>query len=91
MKTLLSKYISETSGNIAVMTAVTLPVLLIGIGVAVTFADADERKVTLQNHADVMSLAIAKIQASEDKKPQDYIFKNIYLLYSLQQRPVIMM
>lgn len=68
MKMKFKKYLSDTSGSIAIMSAFAVPVMLIVIGVAVTFTQADNQKVTLQGHADLMSLAIAKLESVGDKK-----------------------
>ena len=70
----LRKYLSDTSGNIAIVSAVVMPVMLIGIGAAVTFSDADNKKVSLQGHADLMSLAIAKFEALDDSKGASQYF-----------------
>ena len=43
-KNKLLNFINDTAGNMAIMTAVMLPVLLVGIGAAVTISDATTKK-----------------------------------------------
>ena len=58
------------------MTALMLPVLLVGIGAAVTISDATSKKAKLQMHADVMSLAMAKINNFESKRKAEEYYDN---------------
>ena len=60
IKSKLLNFVSETSGNIAIMSAISLPVLLGVVGVAVTMADVNGRESKLQNHSDNLSLLMAK-------------------------------
>ena len=83
MKMKFKKYLSDTSGNIAIMSAFATPVMLILIGVAVTFTQADNKKITLQGHADLMSLAIAKLEAVNDTRGAEQYFAE----YTTSQLP----
>lgn len=72
-KTKLSRLLSETSGNLALVTALVAPVVLVGVGVAVSTADVSRHKSNLQIHADNMSLAIAKFESSsKDTETKEY-------------------
>ena len=72
-KNKLLNFINDTAGNVAMMTALMLPVLLVGIGAAVTISDATSKKAKLQMHADAMSLAMAKINNVDSKrKAEEY-------------------
>lgn len=53
-------FLSDSSGNMVIMAAITLPVLFIGIGATVSYSDATNRRIELQGHADIMSLGMAK-------------------------------
>lgn len=69
----ISRLLSETSGNVAVMGAIAAPIALMGIGAAVSMADLSSHKSNLQNHADNMSLAIAKLEsASKGREASSY-------------------
>lgn len=62
-KSQISRYADHTSGNIAIMTAIMFPVLLSFIGIAISFADVNNRHTQLQNHSDNMSLMMAKLKS----------------------------
>ena len=75
-KNKLLNFINDTAGNVAMMTALMLPVLLVGIGAAVTISDATSKKAKLQMHADAMSLAMAKINNFESKRKAEEYYDN---------------
>ncbi len=68
MKRKLSQFLCETSGNISIMAAFMLPLLLMGSGIALTVIEADDRSNHLQNHADNMSLTLAKTKSSDNHR-----------------------
>ena len=75
-KNKLLNFVNDTSGNIAIMAAVMIPILLITIGAAVTLSDTTNRKSKLQIHADAMSLAMAKKAHETSKTEAENYFAN---------------
>jgi len=75
-KNKLLNFINDTAGNVAMMTALMLPVLLVGIGAAVSISDATNKKAKLQMHVDAMSLAMAKINNFESKHKAEEYYNN---------------
>ena len=75
-KNKLLNFINDTVGNMAIMMALMLPVLLVGIGAAVTISDATNKKANLQMHADAMSLAMAKINNVDSKRKAEEYYDN---------------
>ncbi len=83
VKTKLSQFFSNSSGNIAIISAVSVPVLLMVVGVAVSVSDAHNRKSTLQSHADNMSLTMAK-KKSELEGQNVAAYFNLYMSKELR-------
>ena len=75
-KNKLLNFINDTAGNMVIMTALISPVLLVGIGAAVTILDTTNKKAKLQMHADAMSLAMAKINNVESKRKAEEYYDN---------------
>lgn len=70
-----SRFLNENSGNIAMITAVVMPVLFMVIGSAVSVNDLNNRKSRLQSHADIMSLEMAKKRAEFETKDARLYFR----------------
>lgn len=60
-KNTVSQFINDRSGNMILVAAIVVPVLLMGIGAAVSYSNGVNKRTKLQTHADIMSLAMAKI------------------------------
>ncbi len=56
---MLKKYLKNTSGNVAIMFAVSVMTILVGVGAAADFASLNSKKNTYQNLADAAALAAA--------------------------------
>lgn len=74
LKNKLLSFINDRSGNVAILAAMTTPVLLMAIGAALTLSDATSKKSKLQIHADVMSLSMAKLNNEESKDAAEYYY-----------------
>ena len=61
-KSQISRYTFNTSGNFGVMAAILVPLVLSVVGAGISMQDVTSRKSDLQNHADHMSLMIAKLK-----------------------------
>lgn len=78
-------FVNDRSGNVAVLTAFVLPVLLVGIGAAVSYSDGLSSRTKLQNHTDIMSLAMAKI-TNQDTKDDAEIYFEEYISTHLSEQ-----
>ena len=78
IKCKLNQYLSDLSGNVAVVAAITLPTVLGVIGFTMTLIEVGDRESRLQNHADNLSLMIAKLVLEET----DSAARNGFLEYT---------
>ena len=60
-KNTVSQFINDRSGNMILVAAIVVPVLLMGIGAAVSYSDGVNKRTKLQTHADIMSLSLIHI------------------------------
>ena len=67
LKTKLEQYLSDTSGNVAMLTVIALPIMLMMIGATVTVNEVHTKRARLQIHADIMSLEMAKRRSEFQK------------------------
>lgn len=70
-QSLLARFARNRSGNFAIMTALTLPVGIIAVGVAIDLSEMTSTKSQLQNAADSAALAAASAMANKGLSQAD--------------------
>ena len=63
---MLKRYLSDSSGNIAIITAITLGVMIMGVGVAVDYSGSTSEYAKLQTALDTAVLAAATDSENDD-------------------------
>jgi len=79
---MLKHYLRNTAGNVAMMFAVSIMFVLVGIGAAIDSSNIQDKKSTLQSLADAAVLAAA-VSGSEDQEDLQEIAENIVAAHNL--------
>ena len=74
---MLKRYLSNSSGNIAVITGLTLGVMMLGIGVAVDYSGSTNEYARMQTALDTAVLAAAKEKTSSDGQLKQTVRKTV--------------
>ncbi len=74
---MLKNYIKSTSGNFAMIAAISVSVLLVAIGATVDFTSAAKKQNALQNMVDNATLAAAQMKNGKPKEMQILVNKMI--------------